>query len=143
MASFLAKKIEFKAENAMFKGVEALQPENKFIVAVKKVKKEETSIFSLKRSPSLISGYPNPVLVEGIILSGSETTLINQPVMLRLPEQEWQRIKAEEGSIIGTGIIVTEQGYGLLCLENLTGEDNDKHAAWLNSLSCRKRWEAT
>lgn len=127
----------------MFKGVEMLHPQKKIIVEVKKEKKEEEIISSLKpgRSPSLISGYPDPVLIEGVILNGAEPKLVNQPVRLRLPEQEWQRIKAEKGSIIGIGIIMTKQGYGLLCLENLTDRDSDKQTAWLNTLSCRKRWD--
>ncbi|QTF07144.1 hypothetical protein HC231_03760 [Brenneria izadpanahii] len=141
MSFLFSKKIEITAENAMFKGVETALPSRKAVIQIKNVEADHKLSSSVTRSPSLISGYPDPVLVEGKVLSSSDAALTGKSVSLRLSKQEWERINAGVNDAVGIGIVDTHDGYGLICLENLSSRDDAAKKTWLASDTCRKRWD--
>lgn len=141
MSFSFSKKIEIKAENAMFKGVETALPSRKAVVQIKSVEADRELSSSVLRSPSLISGYPDPLRVEGKVLSSSDDTLLGKSISLRLSKQEWERIKAGVNDAVGVGVLDTHDGYGLICLENLTSLDDAAKRTWLTNETCRKRWD--
>ncbi|KAA9002575.1 hypothetical protein FJU30_03945 [Affinibrenneria salicis] len=141
MSPFADKNIEIKAENAMFRGVDELEPDGKLILTVETVRTDREVTSAIKRSPSLLSGYADPVVVTGYVVTPADERLRHHKVRIRLPEQEWARIAAKAQDIIGIGIIDTDNGPGLLCLENLSSLDEKGEQAWLHGTACRKRWD--
>ncbi|MCG8707457.1 hypothetical protein JHU04_000646 [Brenneria sp. 4F2] len=141
MSFSFSKKIEIKAENAMFKGVETALPSRKAVIQIKSVEADGKLFSSVLRSPSLISGYPDPLRVEGKVLSSSDAALLDKSLSMRLSKQEWERINAGVNDAVGIGILDTHDGYGLICLENLASLDEAAKKTWLTSKTCRKRWD--
>lgn len=74
--------------------------EQKFLIKVNSVNDKNNGFFGIKKSPSLIEGIPDPVLVKASIVSDN-SSMNNKTVEVTVPKLELDGIVGSSYAVIG------------------------------------------
>ena len=100
-------------------------PEEKLLVLVNTVKKEGSGLFGLKKSPSLVSSIPDPMIVEATVVS-SNSAFKGQTIRVVVPKLEIEGITVNTYAVLG----VVESST-CICIVAVASKDVD-----LNTVNC-------